>query len=103
MESSIIILSFFKIEILIPKQMVPACLLLSFFFFKDPKQDSMKIIMERFHQKLMEVMLFIKLTYAGNKLVELMHLNARVAKPNLSSSSRKENSFFFAKEEAILS
>ena len=68
------------------------------FFFKDPKQDSMKIIMERFHQKLMEVMLVIRLTYAGNKLVELMHLNARVAKPNLSSSSKKESSFFLAKE-----
>ena len=54
--------------------------------------------MERFHQKLMEVMLVIKLTYAGNKLVELMHLNARVAKPNLSSS-KKENSFFLAKEK----
>ena len=53
-----------------------------------------RILMERFHQKLMEVMLVIRLTYAGNKLVELMHLNARVAKPNLSSSSKKENSFF---------
>ena len=64
--------------------------LLSLFFFKDPKQYSMKIIMERFHQKLMEVMLVIKLTYAGNKLVELMHLNARVAKPNLSSSKKRK-------------
>ena len=45
----------------------------------------------------MEVMLGIKLTYAGNKLVELMHLNARVAKPNLSSC-KKETSFFLAKE-----
>ena len=45
----------------------------------------------------MEVMLGIKLTYAGNKLVELMHLNARVAKLNLSSS-KKENSFFLAKD-----
>ena len=54
--------------------------------------------MERVNQKLIEVMLEIRLTYAGNKLVELMHLNARVAKPNLSSSSKKENSFFLAKE-----
>ena len=48
---------------------------------------------------LMEVMLVIRLTYGGNKLVNLMHLNARVAKLNLSSpTKKKENSLFLAKE-----
>ena len=56
--SIIILCCCFFIGILIPKQMVPACLV---FFFKDPKQYSMKIIMEWFHQKLMEVMLAIRL------------------------------------------
>ena len=34
----------------------------------------------------------------GNKLVELMHLNARVAKPNLSSS-KKRKLFLFSERK----